>query len=298
VHNTDSRGANCCLEIRTILGCDPVGPCLGYVGNCGDLQDQFADLQGPFLYSAAPGEEPSEQMSLADWVCHAFPDDAFITADLLVVGLLCVAVALPVDLFLARLFEIANEGAAPEAWLDALAGSWQLLLGKEAHNGWRLGDARRPVRDLCAVGGALLRGAAAGGSCARTALAGARGHRAPARRAAAARGAAAGTCPSPPSHGSPALPDTPGDAASSGGASQEARADALAKRLYAAAGLLGVYFTWCIFAWFIFVRHCFCQLRLARSMLTQAPPQTYGMLIYTTLGDGAQAQFAQTWGVG
>ena len=62
-----SRGANCCLEIRTILGCDAAGPCLGYEGDCGDLQAQFAELQGPFLYSAAVGEPPTEQMSLEEY---------------------------------------------------------------------------------------------------------------------------------------------------------------------------------------------------------------------------------------
>ena len=59
--------------------------------------------------------------------------------------------------------------------------------------------------------------------------------------------------------------------------SSAAHTDALKKRLYASAGLLGVYACWTIFAWVIF---------------------TYGMLIYKTLGDDAQSQFAQTWGVG
>ena len=58
-------------------------------------------------------------------------------------------------------------------------------------------------------------------------------------------------------------------------ASAEARADAVVKRVYAAAGLIGVYLCWTICAWFIF---------------------TYGMLIYTTLGDSAQQEFAKTWG--
>jgi hypothetical protein len=47
------------------------------------------------------------------------------------------------------------------------------------------------------------------------------------------------------------------DSASSSLASQDssdARSDAMQKRLYASAGLLGVYTCWTIFAWFIFVR--------------------------------------------
>jgi hypothetical protein len=51
-----------------------------------------------------------------------------------------------------------------------------------------------------------------------------------------------------------------------------ARSDALVKRLYSVAGLLGVYVTWAIMAWFIF---------------------TYGMLIYKQLGANAQAEFAK-----
>ena len=35
-----SRGANCCAELRTILECDPVGPCHGYTADCADLQAQ------------------------------------------------------------------------------------------------------------------------------------------------------------------------------------------------------------------------------------------------------------------
>jgi hypothetical protein len=53
-------------------------------------------------------------------------------------------------------------------------------------------------------------------------------------------------------------------------------AGALAKRLYAALGLLGVYLCWAIFSWFIF---------------------TYGMLIYRQMGDSAQQKFSQTWGI-
>ena len=58
--------------------------------------------------------------------------------------------------------------------------------------------------------------------------------------------------------------------------SDEGAADALSKRLYAAAGLLGIYVTWAVFTWFIF---------------------TYGMLVYRQLGDQAQRKFTTSWGI-
>ena len=75
-------------------------------------------------------------------MCHAFPDDAYVT-DQFFVGLISVAVALPVDMFLARAFEVANEvDGAPEAWLT-YGGKWKLLLGKHAHADWHFTDETR-----------------------------------------------------------------------------------------------------------------------------------------------------------
>ena len=75
-------------------------------------------------------------------MCHAFPDDAYVT-DQFFVGLISVAVALPVDMFLARAFEVANEvEGAPEAWLS-YGGKWKLLLGKHAHADWHFTDETR-----------------------------------------------------------------------------------------------------------------------------------------------------------
>ena len=67
------------------------------------------------------------------------------------------------------------------------------------------------------------------------------------------------------------------DSSSKASVGEEARKDAIMKRLYAAAGLLGVYVTWAIMAWFIF---------------------TYGLLIYKQLGPEAQDSFSQSWGIG
>ena len=254
-----SRGVQCCAEMRTILNCDPAGPCLGFTGDCSDYQTQFAELQGPFLYSDGPGDPPTEHDSLADYVCHAFPDDAYVT-DQFFVGLISVAVALPVDMLLVRLFEASNEGDAPEQWLEAPSGVWRLLLGSDGHKAWNYDSG---VSDLVkwqarrgaeALPSALLRLAA--------------------WRAAAARrprgGDATDTAKGSKAGGSHSDSEESDDDAVFYEA--DARAEAWTKRWYAFSGLLGVYVVWAVFAWVIF---------------------TYGMLIYRQLGDKAQQEFAK-----
>jgi hypothetical protein len=94
------------------------------------------------------GDPPEEHMYLDEYVCTQFPDDAYIT-DQLLVGLISVAVALPVDLFLARAFELANENNdMPGSWVDEVEGNWKFVVGKNAHNNWRLADPKNPVSDL------------------------------------------------------------------------------------------------------------------------------------------------------
>ena len=220
------------------------------------------------MYSDDVGSPPTSHMYIDSWVCHAFPDDAY-TTDQLFVGLISVAVALPVDLFLARAFEIANEGEMPGNWVTRPGGKWRLLLGKDFHNGWALADKRHPVSDLAlhliCVGeewGGLI-GFAFSAFVARIArlLHRARGLPEPEPEAAAAATPRSGATPS----GTPS-------GASSSSSGRAARADALTKRLYASAGLVGVYVVWTIFAWFIF---------------------TYGMLIYRQLGSQAQTEFSK-----
>jgi hypothetical protein len=290
--------------MRAILQCDPVGPCMGYEGDCGDYQTQFAGVQGAYFFSDGPGEEPTEHEYIDDYVCHAFPDDAYVT-DQFFVGLISVAVALPVDLFLARAFEIANEGDVPENWIDAPPGKWKLLLGKDMHNGWHLADPAKPVSDfiLWLIGEQAEDFVSSLLMLPVWLLGRLRG------RCAAAKpqwGAEQGE-----NEDEKADQD---DAQSSGGgsshASADARADALRKRLYASAGLIGVYVCWTIFSW------CACGQRCVGSLLARGlggltrrnrpvcavPPTrfifTYGMLIYKQLGADAQNEFAKTWGVG
>jgi hypothetical protein len=240
------------------LNCDPVGECLGYAGDCGDYQTQFADLQGPFLYSDGPGDPPTEHDSLADWVCHAFPDDAYVT-DQFFVGLISVAVALPVDMLLVRLFEASNEGDAPEQWLEAPSGKWKLLLGKDCHKGWNYDAGVSDLAKYLARRGSEALPAALMRLCAWLAA-----------KVLGARDDDAGSAKKADGDGSDNEEDAVFDEA-------EARAEACSKRLYAFSGLLGVYVVWAAFSWVIF---------------------TYGMLIYRQLGDKAQQEFAKTWGVG
>ena len=248
-----SRGANCCLEIRSILNCDPVGECMGFNGDCGDIQSQFSGVQGPYVY----GTPPEEHMYLDDYLCTAFPDDAYVT-DQMLVGLISVAVALPVDLFLARAFELANEGDAPESWLEAPAGKWKWVVGKNGHNDWRLADPKRPISDIVLW---LIRyGEEPIYATVFRLLAWLR------------RKLRAKLFGPEPEEEEEEDKDGAGTSASA-----EARAEAWTKRIYSMLGLLGVYLCWTIFSWFIF---------------------TYGMLIYKTLGDKAQQEFAKTWGVG
>ena len=44
-----SKAIACCAEMRAILGCT-AGPCRGVIADCGDLQLQFTDVQGPPYY--------------------------------------------------------------------------------------------------------------------------------------------------------------------------------------------------------------------------------------------------------
>ena len=67
--------------MREILGCEPEpAVCRGFVGDCGDIQNQFADVQD-IPYNG-----------LQDWTCDAFPNDDYFS-DTLLVGLISAAVA-------------------------------------------------------------------------------------------------------------------------------------------------------------------------------------------------------------
>jgi hypothetical protein len=86
------KATACCTELRLLLGCDIVdliSPCRGFLGDCGDLQEQFQTLPPEVLEGA----------NLVDYECHAFPDDDK-PIDQFFVGLIFVAVAIPMRFIL------------------------------------------------------------------------------------------------------------------------------------------------------------------------------------------------------
>ena len=179
-------------------------------------------------------------MYLDEYVCTQFPDDAYIT-DQILVGLISVAVALPVDLFLFRAFELANENSdMPESWVDEVEGNWKFVVGKNAHNNWRLADPKNPVSDLVLwlvryssyepIFSTFIRLLSW------------------LKRKISER-----------LFGKEEEAEEDDDGAGTT-ASAAARAEALKKRLYASAGLIGVYLCWTIFSWFM----CVPQKRISR----------------------------------
>jgi len=180
-----SRATQCCSEIRTLLDagaggsclspsstsvvigssaaylldgglsstCDPATPmgvCLGYLGECADLADQFSTLQGAYFYGP-PGDVQCHD-TLSDYECHAFPDDAY-PSDQLLVGLICVAVSLPVTLVLEHLFELSNLTDEMEGWLE-WKGVLKILLGIASHHKWQWASKKRPsdlIVWLCSI---------------------------------------------------------------------------------------------------------------------------------------------------
>jgi hypothetical protein len=143
-----AKAVNCCGDVVALLdagpdggACPAAGDCRGFNGTCADLTTQFADV--PVL--------PSFPAGLQDYTCHAFPDDDA-PLDSFIVGLISIAIALPVAVFLASCFETANDGEAPESWLEW--GSWRkLVFGVNAHRRWHYtgpaGPPNRHVRWFC-----------------------------------------------------------------------------------------------------------------------------------------------------
>jgi hypothetical protein len=68
--------------------------------------------------------------------------------DSFIVGLISIAVALPVTLFLQNAFAIANDSEAPESWLE-WHGWRKLLFGLHAHRRWHYtGPEGQPNRHV------------------------------------------------------------------------------------------------------------------------------------------------------
>ena len=134
---------NCCAAVRLLLDsgpdggeCPPVGDCRGFNGTCGLLAEQFATV-------AVLPEYPN---GLADWTCTAFPNDDN-QIDAFIVGLISIAIAIPVTVFIQVCFSIANDNEAPESWLE-WTGWRKLVFGMNAHRRWHYTRGEPPVRHV------------------------------------------------------------------------------------------------------------------------------------------------------
>ena len=279
-----SKGALCCAEIRAILNCESLTSCLGFTGSCSDLASQFATLQGPWVY----GTPPSEHATLSDYACHAFPDDAY-PLDQLLVALINIAIGLPIGMFLFRCFEIANEGEDwPDAWLEVPKGlvtmgfrvvfGWRHLTGRWHYapplegEGCAVDPSPKSLKPVAAQDSDLVQwyvrhsGELPNMWVQRTIgwvwrqLFGGGGEATPyddlppSKHVAEAPEGAEPEGKGHDAHGEHAGKEgsNAGSEAEEEGEEDEGAADALTKRLYAAAGLVGIYMAWAIFSWFIF----------------------------------------------
>jgi hypothetical protein len=162
-----AKATNCCIDIRAVLdsgpdggNCSPVefnAACRGFTGECGALEDQFA-------YVAVLPDYPN---GMIDYDCEAFPDDNN-PLDTFIVGLISIAIALPVGLFMESAFvrarvvhiaaqpcspalsillpqEIANDSEQPESIL-LWAGWRKAVCGAKAHRMWHYTRDKQPSR--------------------------------------------------------------------------------------------------------------------------------------------------------
>lgn len=117
--------------------CSPAdfnAPCRGFTGECGVLEDQFA-------YVAVLPDYPN---GMIDYDCEAFPNQNN-PLDTFIVGLISIAIALPVGLFMESAFEIANDSEQPESIL-LWAGWRKAVCGAKAHRMWHYTRDKPPSR--------------------------------------------------------------------------------------------------------------------------------------------------------
>jgi hypothetical protein len=185
-----------------------------------------------------------------------------------IVGLISLAVGLPVVLFLQTAFAIANDSEAPESWLEWPFTWRKLVFGFNAHRQWHYtGPAGQPIRHVRwfvrSVGAPptetalnLVHSAAAAATCSQPPWT------IEAREAAEDAGdsVASADDEGPGANGSAKASLK----RSSGGSSAaEARELARHQRVMATVGVLGVYLCWAVFSWCV-VLHA-PALRLANA---------------------------------
>ena len=267
-----SKAVLCCGELRAILDggpdggmCPPTGPCRGFSGDCADLAAPFADV----------AVLPDYPDGLSSYTCTAFPNDDN-PVDSFIVGLIAVAIAVPVVYFMGGCFEVSIDSEVPEALLT-WAGWRKLAFGFAAHRRWHYGRDGQPARyvrwwirssgeSVLDTGANLARAAAAAAACAeppwvreaREAEAAAEQPAAEAAEAATPRGSVSSTV-------------------------RSARRLTRYKRAVKCVGLLATYCIWALFTWFIMVRDGCAAAASWHAALIRAyvplRPRTYGSLI-------------------
>jgi hypothetical protein len=261
-----SRGSSCCDEVRTLLSCDPTpAPFRGFVGDCGDIPDQF---QGMLFVDPLSQPQCVPTNPVQDYYCTAFPDDEN-QLDAILVGLIAIAIALPVAIFCQSFFELSNEVDTPGTWLAFDGGGFPLRFIPSIaglHQDWhftRDGPGTQPSRFVRWYMRYYLNGEQliiTILNLVRRLLFTLRGKPPPWEEQLEEEG----------DRGSHASSEERAAAAA------EARAEAIKKRLIASAGVAGITLAWVIMAWFVFA---------------------YGLLIYNTLGASAEQQFTRSWGI-
>ena len=118
-----------------MMNCDPVGPCREFVGDCTDIPDQFTTN----LFVDPLAECQALPSATNEYLCTAFPDEEN-PIDSFLVGLISLAVALPVAIFLQSSFSLSNTVMSPDLWLDWPGEWWLFLIGKEANKEWHYMD--------------------------------------------------------------------------------------------------------------------------------------------------------------
>jgi len=101
----EARSKSCCGQLRAQLACPPGldAPCLGFIGDCKDLQAQFAD----FYVGGLQCPSGLDNLRIRDWQCTAFPSGS--NRDNLFVALIASAVSLLPRLVLSVLLQISTE---------------------------------------------------------------------------------------------------------------------------------------------------------------------------------------------
>jgi hypothetical protein len=251
---------------------------------------------------------------LADYACTQFPDDNN-SRDTLIVGLIALAIALPVTLFCQSCFEMANDSECPESFL-MWAGVWRYVFGMRAHRRWHytglMGQPQRFVRwyvrsvdapkpeTLLNLGHSLL------AFVTRTK---------PPWTVEAEEAEEEAACGSACGSGASGIGGDEKGSGDDDARSHSSAADSAAelrrhKHKLTAMGLAGVFLIWAVFSWFIFTygEHAPRSLRRqpthadaliidTRAGSDNDCPPFAGMLIYKLLGADSQDSFASSFGV-